>query len=212
MNLAKLVNPRNISRSRAPISILSARSMHRHSRRLQRVQAERSSTSSLTHPAMFTARALQHAVHLSFEMLNPFESVRDQFRDYGVQFEQAIALAPSNPAFASHANALVLMPTASYSSMKLHFNHAIERISAAVIGVRHISLIALDEQDDVVARQSVYVGRSLHHNGDLVEPLPCLTLDVTGDRIRQVVLMSDAPFVVNDLSFIEDGDPSCKSR
>jgi hypothetical protein len=152
---------------------------------------------------MFTAKALQRAVHLSFEMLNPFEAVRDQFRDYGVQFEQAIALAPTNPAFAQHSNALALMPTAGHSSLKLHFKHSIERVSASVIGVRHISLVALDENNEVVARQSVYVGRSLCHHEDLVEPLPCLTLDVTGDRIRQVVLLSDAPFVVNDLSFVE---------
>ena len=152
---------------------------------------------------MFTAKALQRAVHLSFEMLNPFEAVRDQFRDYGVQFENAIALAPTNPAFAHHAHALALMPTAGQSSVKLHFNHAIERVSASVIGVRHISLVALDENEEVVARQSVYVGRSLCHNSDLMEPLPCLTLDVTGQHIHQVVLTSDAPFVINDLSFVE---------
>jgi hypothetical protein len=147
------------------------------------------------------------ATRLIFDTLQPFEFVRDQYRDYGIQFDQAIALAPTNPAFAHHANSLVLMPTAGHTSLLMRFAAGISHIRTSVIGVRQISLVALDAQGQVLARHVAHGKRSLHRHRDLVTPLPCLTLTASGHRIYQVALLSDAPFVVNDLQFSAPGSP-----
>lgn len=160
--------------------------------------------SSLVHPAMSTTKTTKTAkatVHLSFNTLSPFERVHDQYRDHGIQFEQAIALSPTNPAFSHYAHPLVLMPTAGHTSLILRFSPSVLHISASVIGLRQISLVALDDQGKVIARHAVHGKRSLHQHRDLTLPLPCLTLDAIGPNMHQVALMSDAPFVVNDILF-----------
>lgn len=165
---------------------------------------------------MFT-KAPKPAVHLIFDHLTPFEMVRDQYQAYGVRFEQAIALAPSNPAFSHHANALVLMPTAGHSSLLLHFAQPIQHISASVIGVRQINLLAFNDRDQVVARHAGSGERSLHHHADLSHPLPRFSLDAIGQGITKVALTSDAPFVVNEIVFTAhrdhnsqpSSDPNC---
>ena len=47
---------------------------------------------------------------VNFQTLSSFERVSDQYQDWGLQFEGAIALTPSNPSFLSESDKVVLMP------------------------------------------------------------------------------------------------------
>ncbi len=139
-------------------------------------------------------------VHLDFEDLQPFEQVKDQYGDLGIQFEGAIALQPSNPAFLPCSGSLVLMPTARRSGILIHCHGAIRYIGAAVRCYHSVVLTALDEMGNIQSQTST-APMSFMSDVHLPEaPLPRQRLELRGSYNR-VLFHSSAPFTLDDLFF-----------
>ncbi|HEY9764321.1 MAG TPA: hypothetical protein V6D07_17470 [Trichocoleus sp.] len=133
--------------------------------------------------------------NLPFHKLSPFETVRDQYADWGVQFEGAIALFPSNPSFYSRVPRLVLMPTTERRSITLTLKKPLSRIVFCVRGYYDIRLSALDSTGHCITHCKTFRYRyGERHKA----PLEQLTVD--GRNIASLILESSAPFILESLS------------
>lgn len=133
---------------------------------------------------------------LDFADLSAFEQVRNQYSDRGVQFEGAIALQPSNPAFISETSPYVLMPTANQAGITAHLNHVCQRIGGYVRSFGQVVLTALDSSGKILAQASTEVPDASQTalNGEMA--LPLQKLELTGPMSR-LVFHANAPFTLN---------------
>jgi hypothetical protein len=143
--------------------------------------------------------AHQTLVQLDFAKLTQFERVNEQYRNLGLSIEDAIALQPSNPAFACAADSLVLMPTASKPHITVSFHQMVQRIRAVVSGARQIRLTVFDRHSNVLLQQHTDQAHSHHPDAGAIELFPQHSLEAAAAGIARVVVASDAPFLLNQL-------------
>ena len=83
-------------------------------------------------------------VRLNLDGLKCFEVVESQFKQWGVLFQNAIALQPSNPAFPACIGTTVLMGAPKNGFIEATFLQPVRFVSAAVTSSRQTVLSAYD--------------------------------------------------------------------
>lgn len=138
---------------------------------------------------------IKELTKIDFKELKLFEQVKSQYKDLGVQFDGAIAISPSNPAFFPFSGSLVVMPVADDLAITVHLDQPMQKIGALVIGARQVRLIAFDRHSNVLAHHSL----TFHpvQSSQLIEVFPQQKLEITATDIARVVFSSDAPFVMS---------------
>ncbi len=140
-------------------------------------------------------------LNLSFEELSVFDRVLDQYRGLGVQFEAAIAISPSNPAFSRHTGTIGLMSTRSQAEIVAHFRQPIRQIEASVCCTSSVMMAAYSDNDEVLEQINTEVPKLIPQAGDLLDALPLQSLALTRHSVRKVIFYSDAPFILDMLYF-----------
>ena len=94
----------------------------------------------------FEPQALPAQITLPFQRLKPFADVADQFSLWGVHFEAAIALNPSNPAFYSHQSRRGIMPRGQGQSLDIRLRQTHEQVTLQVRGYGDFRVRVLDAE------------------------------------------------------------------
>ncbi len=174
------------------------------------VQSPSSSSSSISTriKAKSRSQAIQRvstpvpseSVQISFEALSAFDRVTTQFESLGVRFHNAIALKPSNPAFPQDTDACVLLPTQNNSSLALDFVQPMTWIEVSVSSVQAVRLRGFDASDEVLTEAGDaydYCNLGAHPNHEL----PQQQLRIAAAGLSKVVIESDTPLTLNEISF-----------
>ena len=140
-------------------------------------------------------------IQLDFENLKGFEPLSDQYASSGVRFEGAIALQPSNPAFAPPSASRVLMPLVNQTGITVYFRRPACSAGAFVIGTKPVVLVAFDSDGNRLSEINTDANYVISPVGELPKPLPHHRLEVTGTPISKVVFYSNAPFILDDFFF-----------
>jgi hypothetical protein len=154
-------------------------------------------------PAPAQSWKLANFIQLNFSELRPFEVVHHQYQQWGIEFEQAIALLPSNPAFTDIHHPVGLMPIA-HPYMAIRFHQPRQVIKAKLVGARAILITAFDAENRVVARYDLERCSTPNLNWTApnttkaaFEPaLPLHALHLQAKAITRIELTSATPFVL----------------
>lgn len=145
------------------------------------------------------AKPLGQRVTLDFSTLTVFELVQEQFQSFGIGFENAIAIPPSNPAFQTDANQLVLMPIAGQTTITAHFQQPQRQVQAHLTGARRIRLTAYGSEEGA-QRQYTPQAQALLGQATPIA-FPSHLLELESDRITQVTFDSPAPFLLSGFCY-----------
>lgn len=122
-------------------------------------------------------------MRLNLEELNCFEVVERQFEKWGVLFENAIALSPSNPAFPTHSGRIVLMGAPKCGLIEVSFLEPVSFVTALVTSSRRTVLSAYDRDGNQIAHTEM-VGPNLA--GSQSAHSPNAELSVSASQIHRV--------------------------
>ncbi|MCG8367095.1 MAG: hypothetical protein MJA27_27635 [Pseudanabaenales cyanobacterium] len=136
---------------------------------------------------------------VNFQTLSSFERVSDQYQDWGLQFEGAIALTPSNPSFLSESDKVVLMPATGRKMIKIHLRRSIHHITIGVRGVGIVNFMALGKNGHCLTRCSLDGQQSSLTDNNTPAHLPQKQFDLAAQQLAVLILKSDAPFIIESL-------------
>jgi len=147
-----------------------------------------------------TDASMRHAcVRLDMNDLQCFEKVRYQFEQWGVVFENAIALHPSNPAFPTRSGAIVLTGAPQSGWIGAEFRYPVSYVGAFVTSSRQISLSAYNAKDELVAKAEI-PGSNLRDDTSIFQSN--LLLSARGQQIVRVVLQAfDGQLTLDELIY-----------
>ncbi len=117
------------------------------------------------------------AISLDLETLNCFEVLERQFESQGVIFNNAIALAPSNPAFPSKSGRIIIMAAPKSGVIDVFFLKPVHIVNSLVTSSRRTVLSAYNQQDEQIAQVET-LGPNLAGSPSLVPPNADLSLNI----------------------------------
>ncbi len=138
-------------------------------------------------------------VRLDLENLKCFEVVDRQFEKWGVTFNNAVAIHPSNPAFPPHSGTTVLIGAPKSGFLEAIFGQPVRFVSGFVTSSRRAVLVAYDGDAQPVASAEI-PGPNLAGSDSLIPPNA--QLSVRAKNICRVTFLTfDGHLTVGDLSF-----------
>lgn len=144
-------------------------------------------------------KTVQIRTFLSLENLKCFEAVEQQYEQYGVVFNNCIAIEPSNPAFPKNSSKLVLMGAPKGGFLEVTFKQSVQSVSAVVTSSQRLVLSAHDS-DGQLLTQAVLVGANLANSDSTVPPNTLISVSAT--NIHTVTFCAfDGQFTIDDFSF-----------
>ena len=124
---------------------------------------------------------------IDLSQLDNFEIVEDQYLSQGVQFQNAIALHPSNPAFpAQNSNAIILGGPKS-GTIDIVFSPPVHAVESQVTSSGITMMTAFDEKEQVIHSDET-LGRNLADEQSLYPPHACLLVQHSSQAIHRVRL------------------------
>jgi hypothetical protein len=141
---------------------------------------------------------LAKPVCLNLENLQYFEVVERQYQRWGVVFQNCIALLPSNPAFPSLGNK-VLMGAPKSGMLEAIFEYPVQSVSALVTSSQRLVWTAYDRDRNVLT-QSILDDPNLANSDSPIPPNIRLTLRAK-DIYRVHLCAFDGQFIISDFSF-----------
>jgi hypothetical protein len=148
----------------------------------------------------FSCPPVTDPLQLDFTDLKVFESVQDQYQQWGIRFEGAIALRPSNPAFQVEPGTIVLVPEAGRSKIAVQFEQLRKWVGAVVTATQQVKLTLLNRDNEPIAEQ--WAGTVQYIQGQQVpnESFPQHQMELIQNNIAKVEFSSDAPFILHSFS------------
>lgn len=140
------------------------------------------------------------SVCLNLEDLNCFEVVDRQFHHYGITFENAIALQPSNPAYPPpQTGTTVLMGAPKSGWLEVTFLHPVHQFCCHVTSSQRMLLSAYDHQNKLLIRKSLSKA-NLAGSDSPVPPNASFRIEVP--HISRITFYAfDGQLTLSDLSF-----------
>lgn len=142
----------------------------------------------------------RHAcIRLDMDDLQCFEKVRYQFEPWGVIFDNAIALQPSNPAFPTRSGRIVLTGAPDNGWIGAQFRYPVSYVGGFITSSRQISLSAYNANNELVAKAEI-PGSNLRDDTSIFEPN--LLLSARGHHIVRVVFQAfDGQLTLDELVY-----------
>lgn len=138
-------------------------------------------------------------VCLDWSELAVFEAVDRQFLDRGVQFENAIALQPSNPAYPPAVGTTVLLAAPQSGWVAAHFPQPVRYVSSCVTSSRRAVLSAFDADDRPLAQAET---PSANLAGTDAEIPPNLELSLHAENIHRITIQAiDGQLTIGEFRF-----------
>jgi len=140
-------------------------------------------------------------IYLDLETLQGFEVVNHQFEPWGIQFRNAIALQPSNPAYPPKSGSMVLIAGPKSGWMEVLFTRPVRAVSCYVTSSRRITLTGFDGQNEAIAYTELPEANLATSNGSIA-PNALLTLSRDTAEIYRINFSAfDGQFSVDDFYF-----------
>ncbi len=138
--------------------------------------------------------ALTRCVRLDVEDLPCFTIVERQYESWGVRFENAVAIHPSNPAYLPHSGMMVLLAAPKDGWLEARFLQPVRHVSSFVVSSRRTVIRAFNRQNQLVAEAI--------SEANLGEGSLCLQLNSAAQNIDRVTLESfNGQLTVDDFCF-----------
>ena len=138
-------------------------------------------------------------VCLDFEELENFDVVQYQFEQWGVRFDNAIALHPSNPAFPPHSGMMVLMSAPKAGWLEIEFSQPVQAVGGYITSSRPARMVAFDHKQQVL-KKAGFPSANLAHPQSAIAPNSYLA--VQSANIHRVVLHAlGGQLTLDDLKF-----------
>lgn len=133
-------------------------------------------------------------VRLDLEDLSCFTVVDRHYEAWGVRFENAVALHPSNPAYPAHSGVMVLLGAPQGGWLEATFLRPVQYVSSMVMSSRRTVMRAFNRQNLLVAEAEAAA--------NLGEGGAFLRLAAEGQGIHRVTLESlNGQLTVDDFCF-----------
>lgn len=137
-------------------------------------------------------------VCLNLETLKCFEVVEHQYEEFGVIFNNCIAIQPSNPAFPTD-NAVVLMGAPKGGFLEVAFTRPVNIVKALVTSSQRLLLSAYNRERKIVAQAVLPAGNLANSDSTL---LPNALMSVKASQIYSITFCAfDGQFTVDNFSF-----------
>lgn len=136
---------------------------------------------------------------LNLESLKCFETVEHQYQEWGIVFDNCMAIQPSNPAFPPHSGSVVLMGAPKGGFLEASFLHPVNAVSAYVTSSQRLVLSAYNCDRQIIA-QTVLPGANLAHSDSAVPPNTRLYIRAK-DICGVTFCAFDGQFTVDDFTF-----------
>lgn len=137
-------------------------------------------------------------IRLDWSELTVFETVRQQFLDRGVQFENAIALEPSNPAYPPAIGKTVLLAAPQSGWLEASFPQPVRYVSSFVTSSRRAVLVAFGADNQPLARSET---PSANLVGTALEA-PNLELCLHAENIHRITIQAfDGQLTLGEFRF-----------
>ena len=121
-----------------------------------------------------------------------FEPIVSQFQPFGLQFEDAIAIRPSNPSFLAGAGGIAIMPIGRCSGFKVYFENVVSETSLWLVGSQPVSVSCLNAQGHCVTKVQTVTASS--HEPHRSYPERSIVVNTRATKVLRVD--SKAPFIV----------------
>jgi len=133
-------------------------------------------------------------VRLDVEDLPQFTVVNGQYESWGVRFDNAVAIHPSNPAYPPHSGSMVLLGAPKGGWLEATFVRPVQHVSSFVISSRHTVIRAFNRQNQLVAEAET--------EANIGQGSTSLQLTSTAQNIHRVTLESfNGQLTVDDFCF-----------
>jgi hypothetical protein len=138
------------------------------------------------------AKSSSHTLPLS--RLTPHERVTNQFQDYGIVMQNAIAVQPSNPSFTDQSSRLHLMPLGKQAQLRLILQKQLARVELRLRGYRDFRIDALDHDGHSLTAALIH-----RHRQDYPQKAPEETIAVDTAKASQLVISSSSAYVLHHI-------------
>ncbi|GGA13230.1 hypothetical protein [Okeania sp. KiyG1] len=153
----------------------------------------------MTKSELLQLPTMSSCIRLGLENLKSFEVVDHQFRNWGLTFSNAIAIEPSNPAFAIPPGVKVLMGAPKSGLIEIHFKFPVKFVSGVVTSSRRTILSAYDQNEELLAKDETSASNLLNSNSHIS---PNAQLTVNAENIHKVSFYAfEGQLIVVDLKF-----------
>lgn len=142
-------------------------------------------------------------VRLDVEDADCFTAVTHQYESWGVRFNNAVAICPSNPAYPARSGTKVLMGAPEHGWLEATFSRPVQHVSSFVTSSRSTVMRAFNRQNQLVAQtESPANLPSSSHPGSSSAPGPNLRLSLNAQNIHKVTFESySGHLTVDDICF-----------
>ena len=148
-------------------------------------------------------RLRRYLQSVPLHQLSSFEPVTDQFAAWGILFEGAIALFPSNTRFMQPQDSPVLMPTQQYRALTLALTHPPVQLILQLQGDHSLQPWVVDQQGHPLDRGAVDLRVAPCTEGSR-EQAPVTTLTLKASVACRLLITSTAPFIVGSVNLQAD--------
>ncbi|NEP41301.1 MAG: hypothetical protein F6K35_19550 [Okeania sp. SIO2H7] len=153
----------------------------------------------MTESEFLQLSTMPSCIRLDLENLKSFEVVDHQFKNWGLTFSNAIAIEPSNPAFAVPPGVKVLMGAPKSGLIEIHFKSPVKFVSGVVTSSRRTVLSAYNQNEELLAKDETSASNLLNSNSHIS---PNAQLTVNAQNIHKVSFYAfEGQLIVVDLKF-----------
>lgn len=136
---------------------------------------------------------------LNLEDLKCFETVECQYEQWGVIFQNSLAIQPSNPAFPTKLGSTVLMGSPKNGFLEATFSRPVNWVSACVTSSQRLVLSAYDRDRQLLC-QSILPSANLANTDSSLSPN--ILLSVAAKNIHSVTFSAfDGQFTIDEFRF-----------
>ncbi len=137
-------------------------------------------------------------VRLDLEDLPCFSQVDQHYEAWGVEFKNAMAIKPSNPAYPPHSGSKVMMGSPESGWVEATFASPVRYVSSFITSSRRTVMMAFDRQNQLVAQTESPTG-NLKQNGNQAANLK---LSVQAANIHRITFHSmNGQITLDDFCF-----------
>ncbi|MUG98404.1 hypothetical protein F7734_41325 [Scytonema sp. UIC 10036] len=138
-------------------------------------------------------------IYLNLEDLRCFEVVERQYEQWGVIFDNCIAIQPSNPAFPTRSGLMVLMGSPKSGFLEATFLNPVHFVSTFVTSSQRLLMSAYDRENQLLTQTVLPEANLANSDGTT---FPNTLLSVSADGIHRVTFSAfDGQFTLDDFSF-----------
>jgi hypothetical protein len=143
-----------------------------------------------------------HGQSIPLTRLAALEPVSQQFLDYGLTIQGAIALVPSNPYFVDHKPHISLMASGHAPLVRLTLHRAFQAMTLKLRGYHDFHLDSFDHQGYRLG--STIIQRSRY---SIQDKAPVETIVLAAPGVHTIVLSSMAVFLIDSIELLDADGP-----